>query len=336
MPSLSEQLMACVALGKAVTETLDRDRILEVILERLDTLVAARNWTVYLLDEEAGELRFEQVVGLDAAALLGSTIPIGQGIAGTVAATGEALLIPAADQDPRVNRSIDRSTGFETRSLITLPLKCGHRVVGVLQIVNPEDHTLFEQERLPVLLLIADFVAIALNNAVIHERMRRLTLTDDVSGFYNARYLHERLGELIETARETALVFLDMDHFKRIVDSYGHPLGGKVLKEVAQVIGGELGSDDALVRYGGDEYVIVLPGQDKTAALATVERIRSAILAERFLREEGHDVPVTASFGIAHYPDDAADVKELLRSADLSLYTSKGRGKNTITVSGKE
>jgi diguanylate cyclase (GGDEF)-like protein len=336
MPSLSEQLLACVALGKAVTETLDRERILEAILERLSGLVAARNWTVYLLDREAGGLRFELVVGLDAPALAGSVIPLGQGIAGAVAASGEPVLIADAAGDARVDRNVDRSTGFETRSLITLPLECGGDVVGVLQIVNPEDPTLFEDERLPVLQLIADFVAIALNNAVIHERMHRLTLTDDVSGFYNARFLHQRLQQLIESSTETSLVFLDMDHFKRIVDSYGHPLGGKVLKEVAQVIGAELGADDALVRYGGDEYVIVLPGQDKAAALRKIERVRRALLAERFLREEGHDIEVTASFGIAHYPEDAADVKELLRSADLSLYTSKGRGKNRITVSGQD
>jgi diguanylate cyclase (GGDEF)-like protein len=217
--------------------------------------------------------------------------------------------------------------------MITLPLKRGQRVIGVLQVINPEDRSLFEAERLPILMLISDFMAIALSNSRIHERMRKLTLTDDVSGFYNARYLHQTLGELIDSATETSLVFVDMDHFKRIVDTYGHPLGGKVLKEVAAVIGSRLDPDDSLVRYGGDEYVILLPRQSKDVALEKVERIRTTLMAASFLVEEGHDVRVTASFGIAHYPDDATDLEELLRSADLSLYSSKGRGKNTITVS---
>jgi diguanylate cyclase (GGDEF)-like protein len=99
------------------------------------------------------------------------------------------------------------------------------------------------------------------------------------------------------------------------------------------VIGSRLDPDDSLVRYGGDEYVILLPRQSKDVALEKVERIRTTLMATSFLVEEGHDVRVTASFGIAHYPDDAADLKELLHSADLSLYSSKGRGKNTITVS---
>lgn len=336
MRSLAEQLLACVALGKAVTETLDRERILDVILARLSTLVAARNWTVYVVDEPAQVLRFELVVGLDPEAVRGRTVKIGEGIAGSVARSGEAILLPDAARDPRVDRSIDRATGFVTSSIITLPLKHGGRVTGVLQLVNPDDRTLFEPDRRSVLTLIADFVAIALANARSYERVKTLSLTDDVTGFFNARYLHQRLGELIDSGTETALVFLDMDHFKRIVDTYGHPLGAKVLRDVARVIGSQLDAEDALVRYGGDEYVILLPRQGKEEAHAKVERIRSVLVATSFLREEGHDVHVTASFGIAHHPEDAADVKELLRSADGCLYRSKGQGKNRITVAPRK
>lgn len=332
MKTVAEQLLACVELGKAVTRTLDRERILEVILNRLSELVAAHNWTLYLLDEDKQELRFELVAGLDRVTLVGATIKVGQGIAGSVAQSGEPCLVPDAEKDPRIDRAVDRSTGFVTRSLITLPLKRCEQVIGVLQVVNPEDVSLFEDERRPVLELIADFVAIALNNALNHERVRTLTVTDDVTGFFNARFLHQTLEALIETGTATSLVFLDMDHFKKIVDGYGHPLGGKVLKEVALVIGSQLEPGDSLVRYGGDEYVILLPGQEKDAAREKVERIRSALISARFLTDEGHDVAVTASFGIAHYPCDASDLKSLLRNADVSLYRSKDRGKDTITV----
>ena len=332
MRTVAEQLMACVELGKAVTQTLDRERILEVILNRLSELVAAHNWTLYLLDAERDELRFELVAGLDRVAFVGTTIKLGEGIAGAVAKTGQPVLVPDAEEDPRVNRAIDRSAGFVTRSLITLPLKRCEQVIGVLQVVNPEDDSLFEDDRRPVLELIADFVAIALNNALNHERVRVLSVTDDVTGFFTARFLHQALEALIEAGTNTSLVFLDMDHFKRIVDGYGHPLGGKVLREVAQVIGTQLGPRDSLVRYGGDEYVILLPGQNKDAARASVERIREALVSERYLKDEGHDVKVTASFGIAHYPTDASNLEELLRNADRSLYRSKDRGKDTITV----
>jgi diguanylate cyclase (GGDEF)-like protein len=212
-------------------------------------------------------------------------------------------------------------------------LKLGDRVIGVLQIINPEDDELFEESYLPILLILSDFVAISINNAINHEKIEKLVVTDDVSGFYNSRYLHIKLEEIISSKQMTSLVFLDMDNFKRIVDTYGHPMGSKVLREVAQVIDTHLGQDDFLVRYGGDEYVLVLPGVEKAEAREIVERIHKALNETSFLVEDGHDVRVTASFGIANFPEDAQDLKGLLHSADVSMYISKDRGKNAITVS---
>ena len=333
MKDMTEQLMACVELGKAVTSTLDRGQILRIILNRLSQLIHALNWTLYLVDEEARELRFEVVVGLEGIDFKDIQLKIGEGLAGQVAATGEPILIRDVREDTRVDRRVDTCTGFTTRSLITLPLKLGDRVIGVLQIINPEDQELFEESYLPILLILSDFVAISINNAINHEKIEKLAVTDDVSGFYNSRYLHLKLDEIISSKQTTSLVFLDMDNFKRIVDTYGHPMGSKVLKEVAQVIGSHLGQDDFLVRYGGDEYVMVLPGAEKKEAREKVERIHTALNETSFLVEDGHDVRVTASFGIANFPEDAQDLKGLLHSADVSMYISKDRGKNAITVS---
>jgi diguanylate cyclase (GGDEF)-like protein len=333
MTKLTEQLIACVELGKAVTSTLDRASILEIILSRLSQLIRAQNWTLYLLDQEKQELRFEVVVGLDSEKLKGLTIKVGEGIAGMVAETGEAIMVPDTGRDRRVSHRVDDQTGFVTHSLITLPLKKGETAIGVLQIINPEDPALFTEEYLPILHILADFVAIAINNALNHERIETLVVTDDVSGYYNSRFLHQKLAELINTNTPMSLVFLDMDNFKRIVDTYGHPLGSKVLREVAQVIGAQIRDGDFLVRYGGDEYVIILPRLKKQDAILMVENIQRALADTDFLADEGHKVKVTASFGIAHYPDDASDLKGLLHSADISMYKSKDKGKNSITVS---
>jgi len=333
MKDLTEQLMACVELGKAVTSTLDREQILKIILNRLSQLIQALNWTLYIVDEEAKELRFEVVVGLKGQDFHGFHLKIGEGLAGKVAATGEPILIQDTEGQSQVDRRVDSQTGFTTRSLITLPLKLGDRVIGVLQIINPEDQELFQEKYLPILRILSDFVAISINNAMNHEKIEKLAVTDDVSGFYNSRYLHMKLDEIISKKQMTSLVFLDMDNFKRIVDTYGHPMGSKVLREVAEVIGSHLSQDDFLVRYGGDEYVVVLPGLEKTEARKKVKRIHAAINETAFLVEDGHNVRVTASFGIANYPEDAQDLKGLLHSADVSMYVSKDRGKNAITVS---
>jgi diguanylate cyclase (GGDEF)-like protein len=333
MKDLTEQLLSCVELGKAVTSTLDREQILKIILNRLSQLIRALNWTLYLVDEEHQELRFEVVVGLDGEELKGLKLKVGKGLAGMVAATGEPILVPNIGDEARFNGRVDDQTGFTTHSVITLPLKLGDRVIGVLQIINPEDRDLFEAYYLPVLQILSDFVAISINNAMNHEKIEKLVITDDVSGYYNSRFLHQKLGEIIDNKQMTSLVFLDMDNFKMIVDTYGHPMGSKVLKEVAEVIGAHLGPEDFLVRYGGDEYVVVLPGLEKTQALKKVEKIQSSLNEGVFLVEDGHNVKVTASFGVANYPEDAQDLKGLLHSADVSMYISKDRGKNSITVS---
>jgi len=333
MGDLTKQLLACVELGKAVTSTLDREEILQIILNRLSQLIRAQNWSLYLMDEKQEELHFAVVVGLEGRDLTGMRLKVGEGLAGMVAKTGEPVLVANTRHDPHFDHRVDDQTGFSTQSLITLPLMLAGKVIGVLQIINPESKELFKERFFPILQILSDFVSIAINNAVNHEKMEKLVVTDDVSGYYNSRYLHQKLAEIIDSGQMTSLVFLDMDNFKHIVDTYGHPMGSKTLKEVAQVIGSQLTESDFLVRYGGDEYVVVLPDQDKAKALETVQNIHAALNKAVFLEEDGHHVKVSASFGIANYPEDAQDLKGLLLSADLSMYMSKDKGKNSITVS---
>lgn len=331
MTDIQKNLMACVELGKAVTATLNMDRLLDIVIERLSQLVPAKNWTLFLLDAEKQELRFEVVVGLENTLLSDIRIRVGEGIAGTVAATATPILVPDVSNDPRFSRKIDEMTGFVTRSIICLPLILKEAVIGVIEVVNPENPALFDAENLPVLNILSDFVAIAIANARNHKAMEELTYTDDVTGYRNTRYLHRELEALIQAGYKISLVFLDLDNFKKVVDTHGHLAASNVLGEVAIVIREQLDRSDALVRYGGDEFVVILPDQEKPAARTKVEKIRSAIAAHRFLSSEGLNVRITASFGIANYPEDAARKRELLQLADTSMYRSKADGKNLVT-----
>ena len=169
-----------------------------------------------------------------------------------------------------------------------------------------------------------------------HDRVMKLAVTDDVSGFHNTRYLHRYLDRLIEPASgkdvEASLVFFDIDNFKRLVDAHGHLLGTKALKEVAQAVHEVLDEDDRLVRYGGDEFIAILPRQNKQEALAKVQRMKKAIESTPFLQKEKIDAHLTASFGLASFPHDARDKRELLAEADRCLFQSKTEGQNRITV----
>jgi diguanylate cyclase (GGDEF)-like protein len=333
MDLYDRQLLTCVEIGKAVTSTLNMDEILVTILKRLSELIKAKNWTLYLLDRQSGELRFEVVVGLDTQRLGNVRIKLGEGVAGQAALTGEPILVPErVDEDPRFSRRVDELTGFTTQSLICLPLKIQQSVIGVLEVVNPEDPALFDESLMPVLSILADYVAIAIANARNYQEIEALSVTDDVTGFCNTRFLHRYLDGLLDRGQAVSLIFLDLDNFKHVVDSYGHLLGSKMLREVALVIASCLGKDDRLVRYGGDEYVVILPGQEKQAAVARTGEIRQALEGAVFLSSDDLQVKISASFGIASYPQDAGNKRELLQVADGCMYRSKQLGKNLVTA----
>lgn len=173
-----------------------------------------------------------------------------------------------------------------------------------------------------------------------HDRVMKLAVTDDVSGFNNTRYLHRYLDRLIEMPAlkpvEVCLVFFDLDNFKRLVDAHGHLLGSKVLREVAHAVHRVLDEDDRLVRYGGDEFIAILPRQNKVEAVAKVARMRKIISSTHFLQKEGINAHLTASFGLAAYPQDAKDKHQLLAEADRCLFESKLAGKDRVTYTELE
>jgi two-component system cell cycle response regulator len=169
-----------------------------------------------------------------------------------------------------------------------------------------------------------------------HDTVTRLVVTDDVTGYHNTRYLRRYMDKFFGAqklrGKRLSLVFFDIDDFKNVVDTYGHQMGSKVLREIAQAVNKVLAPEDRIVRYGGDEFVVILPGQDKTAAAMKVEAMREAIGDTEFLDKEQFFVRVTASFGMATFPHDAKDEEGLLAAADECLFESKREGKNRITL----
>lgn len=328
-----DQLMMCLEMGKAITSTLDMAKIVETIFSTVSRLLPATNWSLLLLDEEQEVLFFELSVGLERDLLKNIRIPLGQGIAGTVALTGEPMIVPEATKDPHFSPMVDQLSGFQTHSLICLPLKIRGKTIGVVEIVNPSNDSLLEPQSLTILSILADYMAIAIANAANYRKIASLALTDTVTGYYNTRFLHEFLDKLVAGPhRIVSLVFMDMDDFKRVVDVHGHLAGSKVLKEVADTLVRFLRPGDALVRYGGDEFVILLENCDKDEALARVQEMAREIATKEFLKEEGRSVRTGASFGVATYPHDATTKEELLRLADWCMFRSKESGKGRITI----
>ena len=170
------------------------------------------------------------------------------------------------------------------------------------------------------------------------ERFRNLSLHDNLTGLYNTRYLYKALDEIFVQSRHSgkafSLIFMDMDNFKRVVDTHGHLNGSQALREVAQTIRSAIKKPCFGVAYGGDEFVVVLPGFDKGRATSKVESIRTKMRRTLYLTGSGLSVRLSASFGLASYPEDAKDVIGLLGRADKALFRVKQTGKGSIGIAG--
>jgi diguanylate cyclase (GGDEF)-like protein len=331
-----ERLMACIEFSKVLASVYDMETLLTAVLERINAIIPAKNWSLLLIDPKTGELYFAVVVGVAPDAVKNIRLKPGEGIAGAVVQTGQPIFIPDVNRDPRFCGRVDSLTGFDTRSIIAQPLIVRGEVIGVFEVINVEDERFFREKYLHHLTILADYVAIAVDNVHNLQRLKTRTYIDEVTGFYNTRYLIQKMDHLIPQLQDQrehfSLIFLDLDNFKTVVDEHGHLRGTKILSEIAWVLHKELGPDDSLVRYGGDEFIILLPRRSQPEALEITRRLRHTLNNTAFLQDEGLGIKVTASYGIATLPDDAQDRETLLVIADRALFGSKGLGRDRIML----
>src|ERR1700745_881578 len=289
-------------VAKALTSSLDLDSILQTIMEKMAEYFQPDTWSLLMVDEEKNELYFAIAVGTAAEALKSVRLKVGEGIAGWVAKHGERLIVPDVYSDPRFSKRIDEMTKCETRSIICIPLRSKLRVLGVIQLVNVDMRNFGDQESF-FLQSLCDYAAIAIENARAFEKIQELTITDDCTGLYNARHLHRTLEtEVYRSSRfnyEFTVLFIDLDHFKQVNDTHGHLIGSKLLAEIGYLIKAQLRLIDYAFRYGGDEFVILLPQTGKDSALVVARRLREGLRASTFCKEEGLNLNIPASIVLA-------------------------------------
>ncbi len=331
-----DELQAFNDIGRTLTSTLDVGEVLRLIMQKVSDLVRPGNWSLLLVDESAGDLYFEVAVGPGADAVRGLRVAPGEGIAGWVAREGQPVLLDDARADPRYSPRLDFAADRGSGSVVAVPLRSKGRILGVMELVSAQGRPPFGPEDLQTLSSIADYASIAIENARNFERIRELTLIDDHTGLFNARHLYHSLEAEVARARRFgrnfSLIFFDLDRFKLVNDRHGHQAGSAVLKEVGGVLRGALRAMDVPVRYGGDEFVVLLPEADRGQAYAVAERLRRSINGTEFLHDRGLDVRITASFGIATYPEDGTTSEELLRLADTAMYRVKETTRDGIAA----
>lgn len=226
------------------------------------------------------------------------------------------------------------------RTVALLPLTRRGELIGSLHLGSACADRYTSARGTDFLERLAQIVAICLENALSQERLKLVGLTDALTGVQNRRYFEHRCPVEISQARRykhsLACLFLDIDKFKRINDSYGHPTGDEVLRSVARLIQSQLRSGDTIARYGGEEFVVLLPKSELHHALQIAERIRASVEEKPFTANAGQPIKVTISIGLSMLPaknlaaDNRQSAEHLLSAADQALYLAKHQGRNRV------
>ncbi len=328
------ELASLLEIGKTLISSLELHEVLQAIMSQVKLLLQPKTWSLLLLDDETKELCFEIAVSPVAQELKGIRLKQGEGIAGWVAENGQPLLIADVSKDPRFASHVAKRVDYPVSSILCVPLKIRDRVLGVIELINTDGERSFDDDDLPLLGAVADFAAIAIDNARNYKRVSELVVTDDLTGLYNARHLHELLEYELDRSHRyksnVSLLFFDLDHFKSVNDRYGHLVGSRMISEVGHLVRSHIRSSDRGARYGGDEYVVILPNTPRKGALAVANNLLELLRNHTFLTDSQELIPITASFGTATFPDDASDRTNLIRAADSAMYEAKEAGRNRV------
>lgn len=224
----------------------------------------------------------------------------------------------------------------EARSVIAVPLFFEGDLIGVFGMLSKQKEFL-DSRQISLVEVMCNQAATSIANAKMHAEIERMATTDGLTGLYNHRVFQQKLTEELKRSerQETPLSLLltDIDFFKKVNDTHGHPVGDFVLKGVSRILQQEIRDIDIAARYGGEEFVVILPGTDSIGAKNIAERLRKAIMAETF-SPDNRTLKVTMSIGIATVPADARTKEELIEKADQALYHAKHNGRNQSVIWG--
>jgi len=328
MTSLAE-LFTLQQITQAISSILDVKELLKSVNDIIIGVMGVSSSTIILYDEKKGRLRVHttNIANRKELVILNDNINC------------QKLLAALQNGEPILENFVDMeeypfAEGRGIHSLLCVPLTTKARKFGLV-LIEHKYFNAFDDNNLRLLNIIGQQVGIAMENVELYQRMHEMATIDSLTGIYNRLYFQERLREEIANAKkenyDLSLAIMDIDHFKRFNDTFGHLFGDKVLKHIAQLMKKSLRSGDIIARYGGEEFVILLPRTSIKEAYDKVERLRN-IIAKTTIKDELVEASVTVSFGVSSYPEFSNNESELLKSADNALYEAKESGRNCVRI----
>ncbi len=261
----------------------------------------------------------------------------GEGLVGKVIENMERIIISDTEKDKNFHEGIKG-----VKSEIVIPIRREKDFLGIIDIGSPIKYA-FSVEEADIISEVSYQLATAVENAKLYHKIRLASITDELTGLYNSRFLNEKLPDIVSEWRKNkkvgSLIFIDVDYFKKINDTYNHLIGSKLLHLLAKRLKDVLDEGKIGIRYGGDEYIIILEDMGLENAIEFTKEIKYLISSKPYIIGDNSDkikCKVKASFGIASFPDVTTDPQELLRLADLAMYYVKANGRDNIAYMDRE
>lgn len=329
----NKRLSFLYEVAHTISATIDLASLLTILSDIISQRLGFKEFAILLWDAEQEALVVRHMVGFKPDVQIQDMLfKKGEGISGLVAKTQQMIYIPDTRQDDRYLHY--KGQKKEDVSFVSIPLLAQNKLIGVMNLSRPGMDE-FSKDDLALLQAIADQVGVALNNAHLYSTTQSLTVKDELTDLHNRRYLQQALPLEIKRAerysREFSILMIDIDHFKEFNDTYGHLEGDKVLQNFSKMMRQKLRESDIIARFGGDEFLIVLPNTDKKHASRVAVKLISLIEQQSFSDSQGDRKGYfTVSVGLASYPEDAKGVTDLIHRADSALYHAKREGRNKV------
>lgn len=330
-----DKLESVLEISKMMSSILNLSELIDFIVKKTTEVLKAEKGSLMLVDEQTGHLIVKGAIGL-AREHIGSTqLKLGDKIAGWVAKRGEAMLVENIETDERTKRA--SRPHYRGKSFVSLPLIHKDKICGVLNVADKEGSSVFTEDDLKYISIIINQAAIAIENAKLYQEVKNLAITDGLTNLFNHRYFKELIVKEINRAkrygRPLSLVMFDIDDFKTYNDCYGHLMGDHILRTIGTILKNNAREVDIVCRYGGEEFMMILPETDVNGAMAIADKIRETISAgiaqdKNFKQLDKH---ITVSGGIAQY-ERKMTKEQLVQKTDQALYQAKREGKNRICV----